>query len=92
MFDLGIFNLPAAGALLLQSGEASVDIGISNIYLQGTILIVAVLVVAFFSSASCVSSTICFTPAPIYALNCQAVITRSKRNSLPVAFVVVQSR
>ncbi len=51
MFDLGFFGLLASGTVLLAGGEPTVDIGISNIYLQVAILLVSVLMVAFFSSA-----------------------------------------
>lgn len=51
MFDLGFSGLLASGTILLQAGEPTADIGISNIYLQVAILLFSVLMVAFFSSA-----------------------------------------
>ena len=51
MFDLGFSGLLTSGTILLAGGGPSVDIGISNLYLQVAILLVCVLVVAFFSSA-----------------------------------------
>ena len=51
MFDLGFSGLLASGTILLSAGEPTVDIGISNIYLQVAILLVSVLIVAFFTSA-----------------------------------------
>ena len=51
MFDLGFFGLLANGTILLQVAEPTVDIGISNIYLQVAILLFSVLMIAFFSSA-----------------------------------------
>ena len=51
MFDLGFSGLLASGTILLQAGEQTADIGISNIYLQVAILLFSVLMVAFFSSA-----------------------------------------
>lgn len=51
MFELGFSNLLAQGMILLAAGEPSVDIGITNLYLQGAILLISVVMVAFFSSA-----------------------------------------
>ncbi len=51
MFDLGFSSLLASGTILLAGGGASFDIGNWNIYVQVTILLVSVLMVAFFSSA-----------------------------------------
>ena len=51
MFDLGISGLLASVAISLAKAEATVDIGISNIYLQAGILLISVMMVAFFSSA-----------------------------------------
>ena len=51
MFDLGFSGLLASGTILLAGGGASFDIGNWNIYAQVTILLVSVLMVAFFSSA-----------------------------------------
>ena len=51
MITLWFSKFLAADMILLAAGEPTVDIGVSNPYLLGAILLVSVLMVAFFSSA-----------------------------------------
>src|SRR5919106_4603270 len=49
--DLGMSGLLHRAAVLLVTGEPTITFGITNIYLQVLILLVSVVMVAFFSSA-----------------------------------------